>query len=66
MIIKIVIGYWIISTIIGIYWMIKHPTFGDEKEYFTLGEVLSHILPCALLSWVLLPMGLLELIKFKR
>lgn len=66
MILKIVIIYWILSTIVGIVWVIKHPSFGDDKECFTAAEVIGHIFPCALLSWILLPIGILESIKFKR
>ena len=60
--------YWILTTIYGVYWLVKHPSsrHGDDEDEFTLLEVFGHVFPAALLSWVFVPMGLLYLIKFKR
>ena len=66
--IEILIGYWILTTIYGVYWLIKHPSsrHGDDSEHFTLLEVFGHIVPAALLSWVFVPMMILSKIEFKR
>jgi len=68
MINNILIGYWILTTIYGVYWLVKHPSsrYGDDNNEFTLLEVLGHVFPAALLSWVFVPIGLLLQIKFKR
>jgi len=66
--INILIGYWILTTIYGVYWLIKHPSdrrYEDENE-FTLLEVIAKTFPAMLLAWVFVPMGLLHQIKFKR
>ena len=65
--IKILIGYWILTTIAGVYWMIKNPSdrrFQDEE--FSLLEVIAFIFPCACIAWAIAPMMLLHKIKFKR
>ena len=65
---NILIGYWILTTIYGVYWLIKHPSdrrYENENE-FTLFEVIGKLFPCMLLAWVFVPMGLLHQIKFKR
>jgi hypothetical protein len=64
----LLISYWILTTIYGVYWLIKHPSerHGDDMEHFTLFEVLGHIFPAALLAWVFVPMILLSKIEFKR
>ena len=64
----VLISYWILTTIYGVYWLIKHPSdrrYEDENE-FTLLEVFGKIFPAMLLAWVFIPMGLLHQIKFKR
>ena len=68
MINNILIGYWILTTIYGVYWLVKHPSsrHGDDNDEFTLLEVLGHVFPAALLSWVFVTIGLLLQIKFKR
>ena len=60
--------YWILTTIYGVYWLVKHPSsrHGDNTENFTLLEVLGHVFPAALLGWVFVPMWLLSKIEFKR
>ena len=64
----ILLIYWILTTIYGVYWLIKHPSsrHGDDMEHFTLMEVLGHIFPAALLSWIFVPMMILMSIKLKR
>ena len=42
----VLIAYWIVTTVIGIYWMIKNPRPSDDKEYFDLAEVVAKIFPC--------------------
>ena len=64
----VLISYWILTTIYGVYWLIKHPSdrrYEDENE-FTLLEVIAKTFPAMLLAWVFVPMGLLYSIKFKR
>jgi heme/copper-type cytochrome/quinol oxidase subunit 2 len=60
--------YWILTTMYGVYWLVKHPSerHGDDMEHFTVMEILGHILPAALLSWMFVPIGILNSIKFKR
>jgi len=64
----ILLIYWILTTIYGVYWLVKHPSdrrYEDDNE-FTLLEVISKIFPAALLSWIFVPMLLLHQVKFKR
>lgn len=64
----ILLTYWILTTILGIYWLIKYPSdrkYEDDKE-FTLLEVIAKALPAALIAWAVVPMMLLHKIKFKR
>jgi hypothetical protein len=66
--INILIGYWILTTIYGVYWLIKHPSdrrYEDENE-FTLLEVIAKTFPALLVAWAIIPMMLLNQIKFKR
>jgi hypothetical protein len=60
--------YWILTTIYGVYWLIKHPSsrHGDDDTHFTLLEVIAHILPAGLLAWAIVPMMLLSKVEFKR
>jgi len=66
--INLLIGYWILTTIYGVYWLIKHPSERrcDDMEYFTLMDVLGALFPAIILAPVFVPMMLLETIKFKR
>ena len=64
--VNILIAYWITTTIIGIYWMIKNPSVADDKEYFNLAEVAAKIFPCMCLAWFIAPLMILMSIKFKR
>jgi len=64
----LLLTYWTLTTIYGVYWLIKHPSsrHGDDDTHFTLLEVLGHIFPALIFGWVFVPMGLLHKIKFKR
>ena len=64
--INILIGYWILTTIYGVYWLIKNPSRFEDKEDFTLMEVIAKIFTSMLLAWVIVPMMLLTKIEFKR
>ena len=60
--------YWILTTIYGVYWLVKHPSdrrCEDENE-FTLLEVVAKTVPAAMITWAIVPMLLLNKIKFKR
>jgi len=64
----ILLIYWILTTIYGVYWLVKHPSdrrYEDDNE-FTLLEVIAKIFPAALLAWLFIPMLLLHKVKFKR
>ena len=65
---KLLLIYWVLTTIYGVYWLIKHPSSktGADPDHFTILEVLGHIFPAGLLAWVFVPMMLLHSIKFKR
>lgn len=60
--------YWILTTIYGVYWLIKHPSprNGDDPEHFTLLEIFGHIFPAMMFGWVCVPMMILSKIEFKR
>ena len=65
--INLVIGYWIITTIITIGWFIKHPIGGlEDKDHFTLFDVFGNVFPAVLLGWIMVPVMILSFIKFKR
>ena len=66
MILKFVLFYWILTTIYGVYWLIKNPRVGQDPKYFTLVDVIGNILPAMCLSWFFMPIMILESIKFKR
>ena len=64
----ILLIYWILTTIYGVYWLVKHPSdrrCEDENE-FTLLEVVAKTVPAAMISWAIVPMLLLNKVKFKR
>ena len=64
----ILLLYWILTTIYGVYWLVKHPSdrrCEDENE-FTLLEVVAKTVPAAMIAWAIVPMLLLHQIKFKR
>jgi heme/copper-type cytochrome/quinol oxidase subunit 2 len=64
----ILLIYWILTTIYGVYWLVKHPSerHGDDMEHFTVMEVLGHIFPSMILAPFFVPMMLLNKIEFKR
>jgi hypothetical protein len=65
---KILLIYWILTTIYGVYWLVKHPSdrrCEDENE-FTLLEVVAKTVPAAMIAWAIVPMLLLNKVKFKR
>jgi hypothetical protein len=64
----LLLTYWILTTIYGTYWLVKHPSgrrYEDDDE-FTLLEVIAKIFPAGLIAWAIVPMLLLNQIKFKR
>ena len=66
--ITILLIYWILTTIYGVYWLVKHPSdrrCEDENE-FTLLEVVAKTVPAAMIAWAIVPMLLLNKVKFKR
>ena len=63
---KLILIYWIITTAYGIYWLIKNPSRFDDKEDFSILDVLANIFPAALVSWIAIPILILGSIKFKR
>ena len=60
--------YWILTTIYGVYWLVKHPSdrHGDDEDEFTLLEVVAKTVPAAMIAWAIVPMLLLNKVKFKR
>ena len=62
----LLLTYWILTTIYGVYWCIKNPSMYDDEEYFTILDVLANVFPALLLSWIIVPMFILGSIKFKR
>ena len=65
---NLLIGYWVLTTIYGVYWLVKHPSerHGDDMVDFTIMEVLGHIFPAMILAPFFVPMAIFESIKFKR
>ena len=64
----ILLIYWILTTICGTYWLVKHPSdrrYEDDDE-FTLLEVIAKTVPAAMIAWAIVPMLLLNKVKFKR
>ena len=64
----ILLTCWIITTIFGTYWLIKHPSQinGEDMEYYTFGDIIHHLIVSSFMAWVFVPIGLFESIKFKR
>jgi hypothetical protein len=60
------ISYWILTTIYGVYWLIKHPSRFDDKEDFSILDVLANVFPAMILAPFAIPLILLSKIKFKR
>jgi hypothetical protein len=65
---KLLLIYWVLTTIYGTYWLVKHPSDRryEDDDTFTLLEVVAKILPAGLIAWAIVPMVLLNQIKFKR
>jgi hypothetical protein len=63
---EILIIYWIVTTIFGVYWLIKNPSRFESKDEFSLADILGNILPSMIIAPFILPLYLLSLIKFKR
>ena len=64
----ILLIYWILTTIYGTYWLVKHPSdrrYENDHE-FTLLEVVAKTVPAAMIAWAIVPMMLLNKVKFKR
>jgi hypothetical protein len=65
--INILIGYWVLTTVYGVYWLVKHPSDRRyEDDEFTLLEVFGKLFLSMLLAWIFVPMMVLASIKFKR
>ena len=62
----LLLTYWILTTTYGVYWLIKNPSRFDDKEDFSILDVLANVFPALLLSWIIVPMFILGSIKFKR
>lgn len=65
---ELLITYWLITTVIGMYWLLKNPTnrMYQEDDTFSLLELVAVIFPCGLIAWAMVPMMLMHKIKFKR
>jgi len=63
---ELLLTYWILTTAYGVYWLIKHPSRFDDKEDFSILDVLANVFPALLVSWVIIPIYILHSIKFKR
>ena len=64
----ILLIYWLLTTIYAVYWLVKHPSDRryEDNDEFTLLEVIAKIFPAGLIAWAIVPMLLLNQIKFKR
>ncbi len=62
----LLIIYWIITTICGVYYLIKNPRISEDKDEFTLSDILGNIFPAMIIAPFAIPLYLLSLIKFKR
>lgn len=58
--------YWILTTVYGVYWCITTPSIGDDKNYFTLMDILAYVVPSMICAPFVVPIHILGLIKFKR
>lgn len=65
---KILITYWLLTTIYGTYWLIKNPSsrLYKDKEYFTLLELIGNLFMALIFAWFFVPLYLLSFFKFKR
>lgn len=62
----LLLTYWILTTVYGIYWLIKNPSRFDDEEDFSILDVLANVFPALLVSWIAIPLFILGSIKFKR
>jgi len=62
----LLIIYWIASTIYGVYWISKNPRQVEDKEYYTLLDLIAYLLPAMIIAPFAIPLYLSSLIKFKR
>jgi hypothetical protein len=58
--------YWVLTTVYGVYWLIKNPSRFNDKKHFTVLDVIDKVFPSMLCSPVIVPIMLLNQIKFKR
>jgi len=58
--------YWILTTVYGVYWLIKYPSITDDPNEFSMFDLLAYVFPAACFAWVFVPMMVLHSIKFKR
>jgi hypothetical protein len=62
----LLIIYWIVTTIFGVYWLSKNPSRFESKDEYTLLDILGNIFPAMIIAPFAIPLYLLSLIKFKR
>ena len=60
------ISYWILTTIYGVYWLVKNPSRFEDEEHFTILDVLANVFPAMICAPFAVPLMLLNQIKFKR
>jgi len=60
------ISYWILTTIYGVYWCITNPSILEDREYFTILDIMAYIVPSMIVAPFAVPLMLLNQIKFKR
>ncbi len=63
---ELLLTYWILTTIYGVYWLIKNPSRFDDKEDFSILDVLANVFPAMIVAPFAVPLMLLNQIKFKR
>jgi len=66
--IKVILIYWIATTVYGVYWLIKNPSQrrGHDMEYYTLLDVVAFLLPAFILAPFFVPLVILDSFRFKR
>jgi hypothetical protein len=63
---EILIIYWIASTIYGVYWISKKLGQLENKEYYTLLDLIAYLLASMIITPFALLIYLFNSIKFKR
>ena len=53
---EILIIYWIVTTIFGVYWLIKNPSRFESKDEFSLADILGNIFPSMIIAPFILPL----------